>query len=141
MAETKKAAGSRHLTKHDAEKKLSDKQMAFVVEFLACNNATQAAIRAGYSPRSAKQIGSEKLKNPIIAEKIRQAREAAAERNEVDRDWVLTRANNIVESPGTAVKDQLKAMDLICKLLGLFEERREDTRIEVVLGEAEEWCG
>jgi phage terminase small subunit len=39
---------------------LTGKQSAFVAEYLVDQNATQAAVRAGYSPRTAEKIGSEK---------------------------------------------------------------------------------
>jgi len=46
--------------------KLTPKQKAFVEEYLIDLNATQAAIRAGYSPATAGSIGSENLKKPEI---------------------------------------------------------------------------
>lgn len=49
---------------------LSMKRRAFVEEYLKDFNATQAAIRAGYSERSASQIGHENLNIPEIADKI-----------------------------------------------------------------------
>lgn len=50
---------------------LSHKQQAFVREYLKDYNATQAAIRAGYSARTAGSIGSENLEKPEILEAIR----------------------------------------------------------------------
>lgn len=50
---------------------LSSKQRLFVEEYLACFNATQAAIRAGYSKRSAHSTGWETLRKPEVAELIR----------------------------------------------------------------------
>lgn len=46
--------------------KLRDKQAAFVREYLVDKNATQAAIRAGYSPKTARSIGEENLSKPDI---------------------------------------------------------------------------
>lgn len=46
---------------------LTDKQQRFVDEYLIDLNATQAAIRAGYSEKTAKEIGSENLTKPNIA--------------------------------------------------------------------------
>lgn len=46
--------------------KLSDKRRRFAEEYLVDFNATQAAIRAGYSPKSAGQQGSELLKDPKV---------------------------------------------------------------------------
>lgn len=50
--------------------KLSEKQKRFVDEYLVNLNATQAAIRAGYSERSAETIGYENLRKPQIAAEI-----------------------------------------------------------------------
>jgi len=52
--------------------KLSNKQRVFVEEYLACWNASEAARKAGYSPRTACFIGSENLKKPYIQERIQQ---------------------------------------------------------------------
>lgn len=49
---------------------LTDKQERFVQEYLIDLNATQAAIRAGYSPDSARQMGAENLSKPDIADAI-----------------------------------------------------------------------
>ena len=51
---------------------LTGKQQAFVDEYLKTRNATQAAIAAGYSAKTAYSIGSENLKKPEIDEVIRQ---------------------------------------------------------------------
>lgn len=50
----------------------SNKQRAFIEEYLHDFNATQAALRAGYSERSAYSIGHENLKKPEIAQAIQQ---------------------------------------------------------------------
>lgn len=49
---------------------LTDKQQAFIEEYLTDFNATQAALRAGYSEKTARSIGSENLTKPDIAEAI-----------------------------------------------------------------------
>jgi len=50
--------------------KLTDKQQRFIEEYLVDCNAKQAAIRAGYSPKSAKQTGSENLTKPDLKAEI-----------------------------------------------------------------------
>lgn len=49
---------------------LTDKQEAFINEYLKCWNATKAAIAAGYSEKTARSIGSENLTKPDILERI-----------------------------------------------------------------------
>jgi phage terminase small subunit len=68
---------------------LTDKQRAFVAEYLKDLNATQAAIRAGYSPNSARQVGAENLSKPYIAEAVKKAQDERAERTRVDTDKVV----------------------------------------------------
>ena len=68
---------------------LTPKQAVFVQEYLIDLNATQAAIRAGYSARTAKVIGQENLTKPDIAAAIEAAKEKRAERNEITQDRVL----------------------------------------------------
>lgn len=51
---------------------LTNKQRLFVEEYLACWNATEAAKRAGYSPRTAYSKGSYVLHQPAVAERIKE---------------------------------------------------------------------
>jgi len=73
-------------------KKLTPKQQRFVDEFLIDLNATQAAIRAGYSKKTARQIATELLSKPHIAEAVAQAKRERSERTKIDADWVLRQA-------------------------------------------------
>ncbi len=69
--------------------KLTDKQKAFIEEYLIDLNATQAAIRAGYSQESAKEIGYENLTKLYVQEAIKAAQEARSKRTEITADRVL----------------------------------------------------
>ncbi|MCC0013821.1 MAG: terminase small subunit [Rhodobiaceae bacterium] len=71
--------------------KLTAKQHRFVQEYLLDLNATQAAIRAGYSAKTARQVGAENLTKPVIAAAIFEAKADRSERTKVDSDWVLSR--------------------------------------------------
>jgi len=51
-------------------KPLTSKQQLFVDEYMKDRNATQAAIRAGYSAKTARQMGAENLSKPAIAAEI-----------------------------------------------------------------------
>lgn len=63
---------------------LTNKQQAFIDEYLKCWNATEAAIRAGYSEKTAYSIGHENLNKPDIAEEIqRRVSERAMSADEV----------------------------------------------------------
>lgn len=69
--------------------KLTPKQERFVEEYLIDLNATQAAIRAGYSPRTAKEIGAENLTKPNIRARIDQAIAERSRRTGITQDRVL----------------------------------------------------
>ena len=68
---------------------LTARQERFVEEYLRDLNATQAAIRAGYSPRSAAADGSRLLTNANVAEAVARAKAERAARAGIDADRVL----------------------------------------------------
>ncbi len=72
-----------------AEKKLTPKQKRFVDEYLIDLNATQAAIRAGYSPKTANEQGARLLANVSIAQTIQKAMQDREQRTEITQDRVL----------------------------------------------------
>ena len=69
-------------------------------------NATAAAIRAGYSRKTATEIGHENLRKPHIAAAIEQARAKRAERTELTADWVIDELRKIA---GANMADYLKS--------------------------------
>lgn len=69
--------------------KLTDKEARFCDEYLIDLNATQAAIRAGYSEKSAGVIGFETLKKPKVQERIQALQKNIAERNGVTQDRII----------------------------------------------------
>jgi len=74
---------------------LNDKQQRFVQEYLVDLNATQAAIRAGYSKATAQQQGSRLLLNVVVAEAIAEGQAAVAKRNEITVDRVVAAIGKI----------------------------------------------
>jgi phage terminase small subunit len=74
---------------------LNARQVRFVQEYLLDLNATQAAIRAGYSAKTAKVIGSENLTKPDIAAAIGSAQQKRAERVQISADSVLRELQTI----------------------------------------------
>ena len=71
-------------------RKLSAKQENFVEEYLVDLNATQAAIRAGYSAKTACEIGHENLRKPHIEAAIRERREQIAAETGITQERVLS---------------------------------------------------
>ena len=70
-------------------KKLNERQKRFVQEYLVDLNATQAAIRAGYSEKTAGSQAFELLKKPEIQEAIRKAQAKLSERTGITQERVL----------------------------------------------------
>ena len=83
---------------------LTPKQQRFVEEYLKDLNATQAAIRAGYSEKTAKEIGSENLTKPNIAKAIQEAQNKRTKQTEIDAAYVLRRLVEI---------DQMDVLDIM----------------------------
>lgn len=77
---------------------LNHQQELFVLEYLKDQNATQAAIRAGYSPKTAMQQGSRLLCHVEVGARIREAQAEQRDRTKIDADWVLNRLAQEVEA-------------------------------------------
>ena len=96
----------------------SRKQEMFVKEYLIDLNATQAAIRAGYSKRTAEIIGFENLRKPNIAAEIQKAMAERGERVELTADQVLVDINTIKKSALAAGERGWQAALRACELEG-----------------------
>lgn len=68
---------------------LTAKQQRFVKEYLVDLNATQAAVRAGYSAKTAAEIGAENLRKPQIAEEVTKRQGKISERLEITQEMVV----------------------------------------------------
>jgi phage terminase small subunit len=74
---------------HTRSPNLNRRQARFVEEYLVDLSATQAAIRAGYSKKTAKEMGAENLTKPHIALAIEEAMKERGKRTEIEADRVL----------------------------------------------------
>ena len=144
---------------------MTAKQQRFVEEYLIDLNATQAAVRAGYSPNTAQEIGSENLSKPIISAAIQRAIADRSRRTGMNADRIIDElakiafanvddlidlANGTVKPDGARddtaaiqsvraktvptkqgditehelrLYDKLKALELLGRHLGLFNDR------------------
>lgn len=101
---------------------MTKKQKRFVEEYLIDLNATQAAIRAGYSPDTAGSIGAENLKKPEIKSRIDKAMAERSRRTGINQDRVLQELARIgfakitdVVDPDTAkIRPDASDDDLAC---------------------------
>lgn len=101
--------------------KLTDKQQRFVDEYLIDLNATQAAIRAGYSAKTADQQGSRMLANVKVKQAVAEKQAQRSKRTGVNQDRVLlelakvafAKMTDIVDSNGR-IKEDASPDDLAC---------------------------
>ena len=126
--------------------KLTAKQQRFCDEYLIDLNATQAAIRAGYSARAAKSIGNENLTKPDLQNYIKERmsekeKNLIADQNEVLRYLTaVLRGESVADEivvegmgeglsrarlmeKGPSEKDKLKAAELLGKRYGLYTDK------------------
>lgn len=84
---------------------MTDKQQRFVEEYMIDFNATQAAIRAGYSPKSAARQGRELLNKPPCAAALARARAELSAKTGVSAERVINQAAAIVFADITQIVD------------------------------------
>ncbi len=106
--------------------KLTPKQERFVSEYLIDLNATQAAIRAGYSPKAARQVGCENLTKPDIASAVEAGRAKVIAKAEMTGDEWRKLVSDIARGESEN-RDRLRALELMGKHLGLLRDRMELT--------------
>ncbi len=124
---------------------LTAKQEAFCEEYMIDLNATQACIRAGYKEDNAKQMGTENLSKPAIADKIAELKAERSNRTLVDADYVINgllevhkrclqaepvmvRGEEGMEESGEFKFEHSganKSLELLGKHLGLFVDKKE----------------
>jgi len=106
------------------DKKLTPKQKRFCEEFLVDLNATQAAIRAKYSKKSAYSIGEENLKKPKIRNYMRELLTLRCIRTQVTSDKVIEELRKVAfAKKDIKTRDRLKALDILAKHVGLFDKQ------------------
>lgn len=100
------------------------KQAAFITEYLVDKNATQAAIRAGYSARTAAAIGEENLRKPDIRAAIDDALKRLAEATMTESEWVRRRLREeaMEFGPDASHSARVRALEILAKLNGDFEK-------------------
>ncbi len=104
---------------------LTPKQTRFVQEFLIDLNATQAAIRAGYSKKTARQVASENLSKPDIQRAIEEAQQTRAERTELTQDGVVQGLLKEAEftGEGSSPAARVSAWAHLGRHLGMFKDK------------------
>lgn len=127
--------------KKQKNNQLTIKQEKFINYYIETGNATESAIKAGYSKKTAKQIGSENLSklDYYIKEKMKNF-ETSSVATQQDVLEFLTRVMNGTEKDSfgldASLQDRIKSAELIGKRYGTFVEKKDlkvDTEIKVSL--------
>ncbi len=112
---------------------LTAKQERFCREYLVDMNATQAAKRAGYSPRTANEQGARLLANASVKPRIAELQAEVSERLDITVDDVIAMLMESYRDAKTAKQHgpAVRAVELLGKRLGMFRDRvivsREDS--------------
>ncbi len=110
---------------------MTPKQKRFCQEFVVDCNATQAAIRAGYSPKTARNTGSRLLTKEDITTEISQQTQQIAGSLKFKAEHVIEQLVNIAKiDPDNGItlckfSDKNKALELLGKHFGLFSDKVE----------------
>lgn len=118
--------------------KLTARQKRFVIEYLVDLNATQAAIRAGYSPKTANEQAARLLANVSIQEAIQAAMKKREERTEITADRVIKEIFNIFEADAREISELHRCCCRYCWgekfqyqfTIGEMRDRQEKYNIE-----------
>lgn len=107
---------------------LTTKQERFVEEYLVDLNATQAAIRAGYSSKTAEQMGYQLLQKTSVQKALREAIDERSKRTGITQEKVIEEIGKIAFAKAHDYSDadlkysnKLKALELLGKHLGMFD--------------------
>ncbi len=104
---------------------LTPKQARFVEEYLIDLNASQAAIRAGYSAKTAYSVGHENLSKPEIAAAIQKEQAARSERTGITQDEVIRglKKEATLDGEDSSHSARVSAWAHLGKHLGMFTDR------------------
>ena len=114
---------------------LSAKQDRFCQEYVVDCNATQAAIRAGYSKRTANEQGSQLLAKLSIQNRVAELQKPICDKLELDAAYVIERLQRNEREAYEAgnLRESTRCLELLGKTIALFTERVEVDQ-QVLLG-------
>ena len=108
---------------------LTEKQKRFADEYLTDLNATQAAIRAGYSEKTARSIGQRLLTKVDIQKYIQERLKERQERFEITQEMIVNELCKLgfaeVDTELLKPSDKIKALELTARMLGLDRPESE----------------
>lgn len=109
---------------------LNDKQLRFVMEYLTDSNGKQAAIRAGYSPKTAEVQASRLLSIAKVKAAVAEGQKFISEKTETEAEYVRRRLKEEADdrSVYSTQSGRIRALELIGKINGVFEvDNRQKT--------------
>jgi phage terminase small subunit len=104
---------------------LNEKRKMFVLEYMKDKNATQAAIRAGYSKKTAYSIGVQLLKDLEVQQFLKEKCDEVAAEASITATGIVEQLRAIAQNPLAKDSDRIRALELIGKYVGMFTERVE----------------
>jgi phage terminase small subunit len=115
---------------HDkGEDGLNYRQKRFVAEYASSLNATESAVKAGYSQKSARQLGAQLLTNMSIQKAVARTQARRLTRADITAERVLAELASVGFSDTDPVlpkpSDKIAALNTLAKHLGLLVERHE----------------
>lgn len=128
--------------------KLTIKQKKFADEYIRLGNSTQAAINAGYSKKTARQIGADNLSKAYIREYINEKMDALDKKKTMQIKEIMEELTSIargeikeerLDKDGHIVKtrplfaDRLKAMDMLGKRYGMWNGMAQEAASQTVI--------
>ena len=118
---------------------LTAKQEAFICEYLVDKNATQAAIRAGYSEKTARSVGQENLTKPDIKQAIAEKLGSMNRERILSAEEILAELTKLGTADDVSPGARIRALELLGKYEQLFLDRvkvsgDEDEPIRVEFG-------
>ena len=105
--------------------KLTPKQQAFADYYIQTGNATESAIKAGYSQKTAKETGYENLTKPHLQQYIEKKQKELESSRMADMTEVREFWTEVMRDIDSEMKDRLKASEMIAKTSGAFLNKVE----------------
>lgn len=105
---------------------MNDRQKRFCEFYAEDPDGQAAAIKAGYSPKSAKSIASENLTKPDLLRYIRKLQEQAAAPRIAGISETKAALSDMMRDPQQKPADRIRAAELLLKSSGAFVRVRED---------------
>ena len=120
---------------------LNPKQLKFCKEYIKDWNASQAAIRAGYSEKGSNVTGVRLLANINIANQIKELEKAQGAKHHITKAKLLDELMGIVQdmrkgsnkAKSNAASTAIKAIDLMAKMLGHYESAEQQEKNIIAL--------